>query len=280
MSEVKDSAYADEAAELSINLQTYPAPLIVFGIPLKSKKNSRDWDAVQNNLRRTLRTLFWQRDANFHVIVCGHDKPDFGKFEDKVSWLPVHWDPPTAKEQYSQDKSRKRKWILVNLNRLLEANEGLYYFLLDADDLLSKDVVEFIRSNDNRTGYLVDKGYVFDNSNGNLAKMNKDSRPFYKSCGSSAVFWLDKKDLPKKLSDKTTFWSALIDHKEYPEVCEAHGRPLRTFPFYAAMYMLNHGNNNTEEKNNNVIQQRHASDFKIDSGSDVERILRRFGIKR
>lgn len=249
-------------------------PIVLFGIPLKAKAVSINWEGVQANLRRTLSSVFNQTDKNFHIIVCGHDRPYLGEYDGRVSWLPANWAVPETKEQFSNDKARKRKWILVNIRQIVSG--GLYYFLLDADDFVSKKLVSYIRKDDNRSGYYVDKGFVFDLSAGNFARMSEKTRPFYKSCGSCAAFWLSKEDMPTRLGDKSTFWSMLKDHGQFPEICRENGRPIEPIPFFAALYMLNHGNNNTELKKNNVVQTRHALEFKIKKAGEVEKIIKNF----
>ena len=85
-------------------------PEIAFAISLKSKKVSRDWEKVQNNLSMTIRSLFNNTDQNFRFIIAGHEKPTIEELNDKrVTWLAVKFPPPKSSKGFVSDKYRKRK---------------------------------------------------------------------------------------------------------------------------------------------------------------------------
>lgn len=262
------------AEEVASRMAMLAQPIVLFGIPLKARSVSQDWTQVQENLRRTMRSIARQTDQNFMIVVCGHDKPDFGEYAHLATWLPVTWPEPTEPSQFSGDKMKKRRHILVRMRRL--ARDGLYYFLMDADDLIADSVVAHIRSDHNSRGYLVDKGYVLDAAAGAIAKLNPQTKPFYRACGSCAAFWLRPKDMPARHSDKTAYFCTLRDHTKYREATQAAGRPIVPFPFYAAIYLLNHGSNNTLLKGNNVHNTRHASEHEITDPERISRILTGF----
>lgn len=70
---------------------------IVFAISLKSKAVSRDWGTVQNNLAKTLRSILHSTDANFRIVIAGHEKPDIAELKHEyVTWLSVDFPPRRA----------------------------------------------------------------------------------------------------------------------------------------------------------------------------------------
>ena len=48
----------------------------VFGVPLIARGSCRDWALVDALLALTLRSVFAQRDADWTLVVAGHDQPD------------------------------------------------------------------------------------------------------------------------------------------------------------------------------------------------------------
>jgi hypothetical protein len=250
---------------------------VVFGIPLKARVNAVRWDQVQDNLLRTLASIAAQTDTRHHTFVCGHDRPESVAFDAAVSWIPAEWAPPEQPARFSNDKSRKRRWILRTIRPAI--SEGIYYFLLDADDLISPDLVAHVLASDNRRGYLVEKGYIYDVQNDVLGRLSRKNRPFFKACGSCAAFWLTAADMPVSLQDKKAFFATLNDHTHYDEACAAANRPLEALPFYAAMYLLNHGNNNTQQKGTNEGKTRLARNTSKMKSQERAVILSRFGIR-
>jgi hypothetical protein len=252
-------------------LAEYP---VIFGISLRGAAASRNWDDVQDKLRRTIRSLAAQTDRNFHVVVCGHDEPDLSEFGDIVSWLPVSWPVPAGPKEFSNDKMKKRRWILLNLRPLVTS--GIYFFTLDADDLIVDNFVEYVRTDHNRAGYYIDKGYALDVETNSLAKLDAKTRAFHKTCGSCAAFWLTPIHMPRRMGDKDNFFSHMIVHTDYPETCAALGRTIQPVPFYAALYLLNHGNNNTQLKNTNASRTASTVKHRIERQDEYDRIMAKF----
>ncbi|MDQ1004178.1 uncharacterized protein (UPF0333 family) [Neobacillus niacini] len=91
---------------------------VAFAISLKSKRSSRNWTRVQNNLARTLRSIINNTDQNFRIVIAGHEKPNITEMKhERVTWLPVHFPPPTHISKYSSDKFRKCRVIGAYLRR-------------------------------------------------------------------------------------------------------------------------------------------------------------------
>ncbi len=143
--------------------------------------------------------------------------------------------------RYSGDKQRKRRLTLAALKKT--ELSGFYFFMLDADDLVHKDVCDFILTDDNRAGYVVDKGYVYDVPSKTLGAL-KGTTPFYEHCGSCAAVWLTKDELPESSSDKETLIHRIRDHVTLPETMRENGKCAQKIPFFAVFYYLNHGVNN------------------------------------
>lgn len=251
-----------------------PAPNFLFAISLAAQCATADWGRAEELLSHTLQSVLQQSDPRFDVVVCGHEKPDIPELEDpRVTFLVSDAAPPTDPSRYRRDKMRKRRIIGGRLREL----GGGYFFPLDADDLVSRELVAYVLRDDNRRGYLIDRGYALDFLNGRAAPIpGAWSTSFDRVCGSSAAIYFDEEDLPRsgKQADSAVRYFDLFDsHAYWPIVAEELGRPFDRVPFPAAVYVVNHSQNlsfklqRTAERQQNII--RSIEDHALDSGSAI-----------
>lgn len=210
---------------------------VVFAIPLISRARAENWDRVQETLRATLRCLERQSDPRWYAIICCQDRPERVSFGERVRFVPF----PQVLEGW--DKHAKavhtRHWIA---NHLRGAG---YYFALDADDLMHPDLVRYILTDDNRSGYLIEKGYMLDYATLDLAVLQPadaaypEATHFYRSCGSSSAIWFDF-DCG---ADFLTALAARGNHRKVVRNMGYLGFDVGMIPFHAAVYVMNHGDN-------------------------------------
>ncbi|WP_128254282.1 hypothetical protein [Falsirhodobacter deserti] len=207
------------------------------------------------------------------MIIAGHDEPTF-ESDDRIIWESVSFPKPESPDAGSLDKTLKRK---AAVRRAAEKYpEGFYFFILDADDLIDQDMVEYIRRDDNRNGYFLTSGYVLNEAEGHLALMSPENkRPFYKSCGSCAAVWFSPEDFPSD-DVRSACFEALRVHGKIPEAFQEIGRPIQAVPFPGAVYVINNGANLSVLQGKSAVQTRHASSFAIVDEAEVAKILSRF----
>ena len=218
-------------------------PNFVFGISLASAQASSDWAKTTQLLSQTLKSLIAQSDGRFMVLICGHDHPSVPEMSDsRVVFFECDAPPPKDSSRYRNDKMRKRRLLGSALREL----GGGYFFPLDADDLVHKNFVEYVLKDNNRRGYLIDKGYVLDDTNRKLAKV-KDvwDSDFNYVCGSSAAIYFEKDDLPisSVSNDKNLYFNLFQSHAYWSNVALEFGKPIQKVPFNAAVYVINHTQN-------------------------------------
>lgn len=222
---------------------TQSKPPFAFAIPLQSRAVSKRWDDVERNLRHTLRSIRASRGIEPLIVIACHEAPDLGGEDGKnIVILPAPFAPELAVLQRGADKIRKRlligAWLKSNM-----AQDGVYIMFLDADDLVHKDLVSYILDDDNRRSYLVDKGYRFDCSSGLL---DRRASGFYRVCASSFVGYFTKEDLPNTWGDGDCGLGKFgvyppHGHDEYGMLAAQLGKDPDYIPFYAATYLMNHG---------------------------------------
>lgn len=218
-----------------------------FGIPLRAKACSQNWKLVCKNLEQTLLSLSRQSCLNFKVLIACHERPDVDSFgldvEFVISDMPhPDVDAVNQKGEPVSDKPTKKRLLGMALSQ--QAHQSFYYMHLDADDLVHPDLVAITLADDNKQGYLIEKGIMFDCSNGKIGLCDPDHSPFWQQCGSCAVVYFELEDLPIKLKDNNCYFTKFQRHREYPNIAAQHDRPLTPYSDYMGVYIVNHGENN------------------------------------
>jgi len=206
---------------------------IYFCMPLVGRSASSDWNRVCLLLDQTLKSILVQ-SGNIKVLVACNEIPNSSLASDsRLSFLSIQGHKPQTLQERRQDKSKK-------LRRLIEevrARGPGYVILMDADDLISNRLVDYIRTSNNKNGYLFQSGYLL-----NVAgKRFRKTRNFPTHCGTCAAFYLSHDDLAPGREI-----CAIMErgrHTRYAEACEKMGRTLEKVPFPVAIYVRHHGEN-------------------------------------
>ncbi|UVI28628.1 glycosyltransferase family A protein [Paenibacillus spongiae] len=217
---------------------------VAFAISLKSKLVSRDWEKVQDNLAKTLRSILRNTDQNFRIVIAGHEKPKIEEMKHKrVTWLSVDFPPPKNSNGFSGDKMRKRKAIGVYLRKIKFSG---YFMPLDADDWVHYRFVEYIRSQPRSDAFVLRRGLMINLVNKEVW-LRRDR--FFIGCGSSAVIYMSNEDFPRSSRKED------VRNKFFHMVLKAHTRVIQhleernkqyvmiDFPFIT--WVLAHGDNNS-----------------------------------
>lgn len=213
--------------------------MVIFGIPLISRKAARDWSRVIHQFSATLESLRRQTSEGFRIVVAGTEEPELraplaGCFDflhcpdlagdDRPSKLRDHWN--------------KR---LTLAKRARELGGG-YLMFVDADDLVSRRLVAFLEENPHPSGYLVTEGYVFDAMSGEIAPYPfsgyEHHYPFDRICGTSAIVRFSADELPSNESE-TSLFSRICKkgHTHVRRCAFDEGRPLARLPFRGVAYV-------------------------------------------
>ncbi|MBU8879963.1 hypothetical protein BGM26_13340 [Bacillus sp. FJAT-29790] len=238
--------------EASINSdEDKQKPEIVFAISLKSKKVSRDWERVQNNLSKTLRSIFNNTDQKFRIIIAGHKKPCIEELNDeRVTWLSVKFPPPLNSVGFTSDKYRKRKVIGAYLRK--HGFSG-YFMPLDADDWIHYRFVEYIRSLPVSDAFILNKGCMV-----NVFQREAWVRDgFFTGCGSSALFYFSSEKLPDTSIEKD-LQTELFKWRHHGKVLQYLRKINKSYTmvdYPLVTWVLAHGDNNSmiKKKMNNQI---------------------------
>lgn len=159
-------------------------------IPLKAKSISKNWEKVEECLFNTLESIKNQTNNHYIALVVGHDCPSFlgdGNYHENIKFLKYTLQaPPTITDSYENNQinfenDRVRK-IFFGF-KSLEESTLTHVFPLDADDVISKHLVEEVSKLPKNGNLLIKKGYILYKNDRLLNKTEN----FNLFCGSSFI---------------------------------------------------------------------------------------------
>ena len=229
--------------------------MIYFGIPLRSKASSKNWDNVTKVFNRTLKSVYSQTDPDFKIYVACHDIPVLDeKYDDRVEFLISDKDTPKTKEEMMLDKG----WKISMIAKRIREDGGGYIMLVDSDDLVSNRIAEYVNSHPRCNGYLSRYGYVYNDGADYMQKADN----LHKLCGSCSIVYYAVEDLPDKMPDSffdnspVDQWVIRKAHCVIPDYLQEHGRELSTIPFPTTVYVRNTGDNHSMMDGNDFSWKR------------------------
>lgn len=217
--------------------------MIYFGVTLRSKAASKNWDHVMQDFNRTLASICAQTDPDFHVIVACHELPELEKqYDDRVEFLQTDIPCPTNPHEMMQDKGYKLSIIGKRIREL----GGGYTMIVDADDLISSRVAAYVNSHPGKNGFAPKYGYVHVMGESCVRRTLHPDQ----ICGSCIIVNYTIDDLPAELpaSPRDESAKGYILRRAHPTI-RPHmaqiGRPLERLPFPATVYIRGTGDNHS-----------------------------------
>lgn len=239
---------ADITASVQIAQTEIVTPRFYFGIPLRAKKSARDWDQVCNRFRATIGSISRQTEHDFTVLVACHDAPELdGIDRANLQFLPAEFTAPSRDDFRGQmiDKGRKVHLILSTIRRL-----GVgHYMQVDADDLVNRRIVEFVRGRPDVPGWMIRLGYEY-RVGADFVQLNP---AIHRHCGTTHIVSLRADDLPADMSDADapdapTKYVLRRPHHAWRQGFAASGRSFRSLPFVGCVYVTGYSDNHSFNK--------------------------------
>ena len=248
--------------------------IVTFGIPLMARSVAQDWQRIEHQLSATVGSIYNQTDPNFRIIVACTDRPNLKiKTDERLEFLTCEQRPAVDHTAFNTDAVHKRIRIAQRLKQL----DGGYLMFADADDLVSRDLVAYVRKTAHPNGYSIGRGYMFDAVRGWLAPFpfSLDAR-FDLESHTCAVFNISADELPEHDEDYSTRFVHLMreGHPAFRKRAEAEGRPLLDIPFRAAVYVRNTGENISTRAAATSVDGRTTFQAYLDDQLEAQRIER------
>lgn len=251
--------------------------MFYIGIPLKPRFKANNWNQVLNYLNNTLRSIYNSTNQNYHVFITTDTPDEVNKLvNDKTTVLYAESQEHKTNnfiQESTMDKSEKKRIIGSYIKSF--HTESFYFMFMDADDLIHKNLIDYVLKDDNKNGYVVDTGYVLDIKHKLLAfKENVD-----KVCGSCFIGYFEPDDLPYNKYDTQSVFSQFKNHKYYVENAKSNGKYPESIPYPYVVYYKNHGDsleaNRKKPLRIQIISKLHRGflSFKSMFGYDAKLIL-------
>ncbi|WP_447529188.1 hypothetical protein [Vreelandella sp. TE19] len=208
---------------------------VVFCISLKSQVNAADWQRVCQMLETTVATIQKSTSQKFHIVIVGHEKPQMEKIDWRsITFITAPFSPP-SKRGKGWDKLKKRRLAASWVKQHCDKRCRLAF--VDADDLVSADLVEEALKADPAVSIVIDAGYRLDARNGDMELLDKR---FARHCGSCFLPVFTKEELPNSWEDEGTVFSKFDGHGKFYSTCEELNRDVVLIRTPSIVYLMNH----------------------------------------
>ena len=222
-------------------------------IPFKSKKVSSNWASDQALLKRTILSVLNQKSLNYILYVVTSDPLDFTiehpnlvllNYKHETISIDDIVDVAKPRRYYKDDHILK---IMDKCKRLhvgfdeARLNEYPYVMALDADDLISNNIVELLQDckQQDNYGWFMTKGYIYQENSSYLLRQTN----MFQVCAGTYILRTDLVKQPRK--DKLYFKDLDIFHshgylKQF--IKDKYGYELKPILFPGIIYVAHSSN--------------------------------------
>lgn len=228
--------------------------MIIFLTTVRHPLNSFNYRKVEALLERMMLSVCNQTSSDFRLVIVCNQVPNFSFVPSKVDFVLVDFPPPSHQKGANLDinacwKDKGTKKFIGLLHARQYSPE--YVMFVDADDLVSNRIAEYVNSHTQENGWFLDKGYIYGDG-GVLVRWTNE---FHMKCGSSHIINWEllnvPSHLPNQLSqeevlakvDPNFFKKVLSIHRETLNYYMGLGLPTKPLPFPAGIWVLDTGEN-------------------------------------
>jgi hypothetical protein len=166
---------------------------VVFLIPFASKRVKKNWFEACRHLEQTLKSILNSSCSDYRVVVVGHEFPDFTvEIDERFKFISLDHDLPFHTKKNIAGIMDKMIKIEAAWNYVKNNYSSKYIFKLDADDLISSRLVDYLKSSIEEDGFLITKGWIWKS---NSKIFIQKTETFDQSSGSCVIINSKKADL-------------------------------------------------------------------------------------
>lgn len=219
--------------------------MLHFIIPLKSRRVAQSWPKTCALLEQTLRSVCNQSAPWFRVSVICHEVPELGFSHRNLEFCQVPFAPPEVSSEddgpirmfeLRSDKGRK---MVFGLALALEV-KSQYVMFVDADDLVSRRLADYVQSARHPHGWVIERGFRMDEKHPWVVYPR---RRFNEECGTSYILKTALAPFPERpdyTADLDDYYiRRYVVHAYVADNMEKLGRALDVLPFPGAVYVFN-----------------------------------------
>jgi hypothetical protein len=167
-------------------------PTVSFLIPFASRKIKSKWQIACVHLRQTLKSIQNSTNGNYSVVVAGNEAPDFDLcFDSRFHFLSLHHVVPSRENYFVSVTLDKLTKIAAAWDYAKSTWNPKYVMKLDADDLISSRLVDWLDKTGGEAGYLIKHGWLWRSG---ARYFIQRTEYFDRTCGSCLIIRSDLAD--------------------------------------------------------------------------------------
>ena len=208
--------------------------MLVFIIPVKSKKAATSWTELCILFERSLRSVCSQTSPEFQVIVVCNERPEIEFTHPQVQYLDVDFPVPEANYNARVDDRAKR--VVAGFFAVQNLNPS-HVMSVDADDCISRQIAKFVSQHKEANGWYVNIGYEYEEGSSKVSIRRKD---FHKICGTCNIVNYHLFNLPEKTMpyhELTGYDRFLGGHPLAKGDLAERGTPIAPLPFPGVIFV-------------------------------------------
>ena len=228
--------------------------MLAFITTLRHPQNSVDYGRVEELLKGTLDSVAQQSSQDYVIIIVGNKKPDF-PLPERSHFVQVEFPPPapatgaqTAREPFVWDKGTKLGIGLIKARDY----SPTHVMIFDADDFVHRNLAATVRDQPKHDVWVVRDGWMYSRARNSYVPQSE----FNRACGTSFVVPFDAYGVPSDLTVAASQeqiaaaygdrLSAIMGaHRNADTWFIDHGHVLEAFPYPAAVYHVDTGENHS-----------------------------------
>jgi hypothetical protein len=223
---------------------------LTFLIPVRHPANASDWARLKANLTQTVRSIAGQTNDNWRALIIANEGSDLPALPPRfaVEWVDfppnqLHDKGSSASHDDFLDAFRIDKGRRV-LKGMLRARDSRFFMIVDDDDFVSANIVQYVADHREANGWTIDRGYVWDDGGTILYRHHH----FNHVCGSSLIVRSDLYELPQTFEDASADYikNMLGSHRRIATLLAERGMPLSSLPFPGAIYRVGHAGSHSQ----------------------------------
>ena len=229
--------------------------LVTFIIPVRHQANSKDWPSLKRRLAQTIASISGQSNSNWRGVVVANEGADLPEMPPNFTAERVPFPPNQLHDIDGADREKVYDAFRLDKGRrvlsgMLAARDTRFFMIVDDDDFVSSNIVDFAAGNSDANGWKIDRGYLW-NEGGRLLLHHNDFANF---CGTSLIIRSDLYRLPTAFENAEVDYikSMLGSHVRIGKLLADAGSPLGSLPFRGAIYRVGHAG--AHSKSSNLIR--------------------------
>ncbi|SDT33888.1 glycosyltransferase family 2 protein [Microterricola viridarii] len=228
--------------------------MLAFVTTLRHPQNSVSYGRVEELLQNTLKSVAQQSSDDYVIVVVGNKRPAF-ELPPRTHFVEVDFPPPapptgaqTARAPFVWDKGTKLGIGLIAARQFAPT----HVMSFDADDFVHRGLAATVRDQPDHTGWVVRDGWMYSRARNSYVPQSD----FNRACGTSFIVPFEAFGVPDNLDTSASQeqvaagfgerLSAIMGaHRDADAWYREHGRTLEAFPYPAAVYHVDTGENHS-----------------------------------